>query len=661
MCGIAGILNYTQFEYEPVSEIKKMLARINYRGPDESGIYVDQHLAMGSVRLNIIDIYSGHQPMADASENYFIVFNGEIFNYLELKKELINKGHYFQTNSDTEVLLHAYMEYGTGCLQRLNGQFSFAIWNNKEKLLFLARDRVGIRPLFYTQHKNAFVFASEIKAIAEHSGIRLAFNRAALSQAFTYWTVIPPQTIFQQVYELPPGHYMQITPEGISVQEYWKLQFPAYPGAFFQGSLNDAVEEFQTLLSRSVKIRLRADVPVAAYLSGGLDSSTITSFINRIMPETLQTFSIGFEESEFDETPFQKEVTEYLNTRHQYFYCTNQDIVHFFPEVVWHTETPVLRTAPVPMYCLSKKVRENNIKVVMTGEGADEMFAGYDIFKEAIIREFWARQPNSKYRPLLLQKLYPYLGQFQGKNKTMLRFFYGYQLEDTRSPYYSHIIRWKNTSGILNFFSDQTMKPSGNIEPAIDLQNILDKNMVKWNLLSKAQWLEIKLFMSGYLLSSQGDRVAMANSVESRYPFLDHHIIEFAASLPAGFKLKGLNEKYIIKKMMNGKLPENILARPKQAYRAPAGNNFLINTPDYVSDLLSEKEIKETGLFNHEMVRKLLEKINSNQQATEFENMALTGILSTQILYHQYISQKKYRPEPTELRNCFTLIDATKT
>lgn len=660
MCGIAGILSYSHPLHEPVAKINKMLARINYRGPDESGIFLSQNIVMGNVRLSIIDIHTGHQPMADTSNTFYIVFNGEIFNYVELKKELINKGHRFQTNSDTEVLLHAYMEYGSGCLHKLNGQFAFAIWNDKKKELFLARDRVGIRPLFYTRHNNMFLFASEIKAIAEYPGVKLMFDYSALAQVFTYWTVLAPATVFREVYELPPGHFMKITKNSIDIQQYWHLHFPTQPDERYQGNLYDAAQELHTLLSRSVKLRLRADVPVAAYLSGGLDSSTITSFINKIMPATLQTFSIGFEESEYDETPFQKEVSEYLNTRHQYFYCTNKEIVQYFPEVVWHAEIPVLRTAPVPMYCLSKKVRDNNIKVVITGEGADEMFAGYDIFKEALIREFWAKQPDSKYRPLLLKKLYPYIGQFQGKNKMMFKFFYGYHLADTNSPYYSHILRWKNTSGLLNFFKNHIVKADTELNPAIEMQNIMDDNIMQWDLLSRAQWLEIKLFMSGYLLSSQGDRVAMANSVESRYPFLDHNIIEFAARLPSGFKMHGLNEKYIIKKMMHGRLPENIIKRPKQAYRAPAGNSFFLSGEDYVSELLSERGINEAGIFKYDMVQKLTEKISTNQQATEFENMALAGILSTQLLYHQYISAKRFRPESSELKNCFTFIDLTQ-
>ena len=264
------------------------------------------------------------------------------------------------------------------------------------------------------------------------------------------------------------------------------------------------------------------------------------------------------------------------------------------------------------MFCLSKKVRENKIKVVITGEGADEMLAGYDIFKEGIIREFWSRQPDSKYRPLLLQKLYPYLAQFHGKNKNMLKFFYGYQLQDTASPFYSHILRWKNTSGIHNFFSNDIRSALNGYDQYEEVKRMLPHDFDRYDRLGKAQWLESVIFMSSYLLSSQGDRVSMANSVEGRYPFLDYRVIEFAATLPSDYKLHGLNEKFILKRMMNNRLPESVLKRPKQAYRAPIARSFLSSpAKEYVMDLLSEQDINKTGLFSYPVVQKLLQKIST--------------------------------------------------
>jgi asparagine synthase (glutamine-hydrolysing) len=638
----------------PENLLRSMLARIQYRGPDESGIYINNNAALGSVRLSIIDIQSGQQPLSSDDGKYWIVFNGEIFNYIELKTDLKRLGYSFRTECDTEVLLNAYLEYGSDCLNRLNGQFVFAIWNNETKELFLARDRVGIRPLFYTQtENNTFLFGSEIKTLFEHPDVKPEIDPVSMSQVFTFWSTITPRTIFKRIFELAPGHFMRISHGKIVIKSFWSLKFPVEKDAYFKGTINDASEELEKLLTDAVRIRLRADVQVAAYLSGGLDSSATTALIKTVAPETLQTFSIGFEDREFDETPYQQEVSKYLGTRHSAFTCTRQDIGNYFPQVVWHSEIPILRTAPVPMFCLSKKVRETNIKVVITGEGSDEMLAGYDIFKEGIIREFWSRQPNSKYRPLLLQKLYPYLAQFQGKNKRMLKFFFGYQLQDTDSPFYSHILRWRNTSNLQNFFSEDLKSDLNGFDQYDDVKKMLPQGFDKYNRLNKSQWLESSIFMSSYLLSSQGDRVGMANSVEGRYPFLDYRVMEFAAKLPSDYKMNGLNEKFILKRMMNNRLPESVLKRPKQAYRAPMAGSFLSSPArEYVLELLSEKDINQTGMFSYNSVHKLLNKISTGELVTEMENMALCGIISSQIIYHQYIIKDNFRPSIPRLNNC---------
>jgi asparagine synthase (glutamine-hydrolysing) len=653
MCGIVGIYESKNILHDPEALLRRMLTRIQYRGPDESGIYISSHVALGSVRLSIIDIQSGQQPLSSQDGKYQIVFNGEIFNYIELKDTLKSRGYFFRTESDTEVLLNAYLEYGSDCLNKLNGQFVFAIWNNENKELFIARDRVGIRPLFYTRIENTFIFGSEIKTLFEHPDVKPEIDPVSLSQVFTFWSTITPRTAFKRIYELPPGHFIKISKGGFVIKSFWSLKFPVEKEEYFKGTIDDASSELEKLLTDSVRIRLRADVQVAAYLSGGLDSSVTTALIKKVAPETLQTFSIGFEDSEFDETPYQQEVSKYLGTRHTAFKCTRQDIGNYFPQVIWHSEIPILRTAPVPMFCLSKKVRENNIKVVITGEGADEMLAGYDIFKEGIIREFWSRQPDSKYRPLLLQKLYPYLAQFQGKNKSMLKFFFSYKLNETDSPFYSHILRWKNTSGIQNFFSEDLKSNLNNHDNYEDVRKILPPCFDHYGRLNKSQWLETVIFMSSYLLSSQGDRVSMANSVEGRYPFLDYRVMEFAAKLPPDYKMHGLNEKYILKRMINGRLPESILKRPKQAYRAPIAHSFLsLPARDYVMDLLSKKDINQSGMFSHDSVQKLFNKISKGELVTEMENMALSGIISSQIIYHQYILKDNFRPTLPQLSNC---------
>lgn len=653
MCGIVGIYNNNVRLQDSEILLKKMLERISYRGPDESGVYLNKHAALGSVRLSIIDIKTGQQPLSSADGKHWIVFNGEIFNYIELKSELIKLGFSFRTESDTEVLLNAYLAFGSDCLNKLNGQFVFAIWDNESKELFLARDRVGIRPLFYTWTNNTLVFGSEIKTVFEHPDVHAEIDPVSMSQIFTFWSTLTPKTVFKGIYELPPGHFMKVSGGESKINSYWSLKYPVDKDSYFKGSINEAAEELEYLLTDAARIRLRADVQVAAYLSGGLDSSATTALIKKVMPEALQTFSIRFEDDEFDETGYQQEVSEYLGTRHIAFTCTRQDIGNYFPDVIWHSEIPILRTAPVPMFCLSRKVRENNIKVVITGEGSDEMLAGYDIFKEAIIRQFWSKQPDSVYRPLLLQKLYPYLAQFKGENKRMLKLFFGYQLQDTASPFYSHILRWRNTSNMQIYFSDDLKAATENYDQINEVSRLLPPGFDNYDVLNKSQWLEIVTFMSSYLLSSQGDRVAMANSVEGRYPFLDYRLIEFASGLPPDYKMHGLNEKYILKRMMNNRLPESVLKRPKQAYRAPVANSFL-STPvkGYVKELLSENEIIRSGLFHYPSVEKLIKKISDGPLPTEMENMALAGILSSQLLYHQYILKDSYIPSGRNLADC---------
>jgi asparagine synthase (glutamine-hydrolysing) len=640
MCGIAGIFNYHSSN-EPSTErnVKKMLALIKHRGPDESGIYLNHKIGIGSVRLSIIDLSSGQQPMSDINERYWIVYNGEVFNYLELRVELEKKGIRFKTNSDTEVVIQMYALYGADCLHYMNGQFAFCIWDKNKKELFLARDRVGIRPLFYWSQNGAFAFCSEIKGLFSLNQIARSLNPESLSQIFTFWTTVSPNTPFKNIFELQPGHFMRVNSEGVQISKYWSLNFSSNKKSLAT-SLSESIEELDELLHDSVKIRLRADVPVGAYLSGGLDSSVTTSIINDINPEILNTFSIGFNDPDFDETAYQQEAAKFFNTRHIAISCSSLEIAESFAETIWHTEFPILRTAPTPMFLLSKKVRENNIKVVITGEGADEFLAGYNIFKEAKIRRFWAKEPNSMIRPKLLTKLYPYLPLLKDSSDLALKMFFGYKLKETEDPLYSHLLRWHNTSRIKSFFSAEFASSINGNDPINDVYKTLPVNFEYWSDLAKSQYLESTIFMSGYLLSSQGDRMAMGNSVEGRYPFLDYRMIEFCSKLPDNFKLNSLNEKFILKKLSIGKIPASITNRPKQAYRAPIASIFCNkNAPDYISELLSEESLKSFGIFNPAKVKALVGNINQQKQISEIDQMAIAGILSTQLLYKMFIQE----------------------
>ena len=393
MCGIVGILNL--HEPQPISDkvLPQMLSAIRHRGPDEFGIYRDEWVNLGNARLSIIDLSGGQQPISNEDGTLWIVFNGEIFNYLELRPELEALGHRFTTNCDTEVILHLYEEYGLDCLNYLNGQFAIAIWNTRERSLFLARDRLGIRPLFYTVRDGQLVFGSEIKTLLAHPNVRAEINPASLAQVFTFWSVLAPHTIFKDVYCLPPAHYMLVRNGQLNIQPYWELDFATEKSV---RTPQDYLDEFEQLLIDSTLIRLRADVPVGAYLSGGLDSSTTTAIIRKYAPNQLDTFSIAFSDPEFDESEFQQRMAGILGTEHRVIYCQHDDISRVFPDVIWHTEIPTLRTAPAPMFMLSGLVRNSQLKVVLTGEGADEILGGYDIFKEMVIRRFWAKQPDSQ-------------------------------------------------------------------------------------------------------------------------------------------------------------------------------------------------------------------------------------------------------------------------
>jgi asparagine synthase (glutamine-hydrolysing) len=654
MCGIAGIIDYRNKVLNK-NVIEGMLRAVCYRGPDESGTYSSPFVTLGHARLSIIDLSTGQQPLSDPSGRYWIVFNGEIFNYPELRDNLVKKGYTFRTTSDTEVLVQLYTVYGKDCLSMLNGQFAFAIWDKLSEELFIARDRIGIRPVFYHIIGEKLSFASEIKALFAQDDVNPELSFKNLSQIYTFWTAITPGTAFKDIFELSPGHCLTFNRKGIIIEKFWELQFNEFGNTM---PLRKALEDFHELFYDAVRIRLRADVEVAAYLSGGIDSSSTVAYIKNIEPGILNTFSIGFDDKDFDESSYQNEAVRYLDTRHKSIICTSEDISRVFPRVIWHTETPITRTAPAPMLLLSGLVRENKIKVVITGEGADEMLAGYDIFKEAKIRRFWAKQPNSTIRPRLLKRLYPFLPQMKEANPAILKMFYGYKLEDIENPFYSHLLRWNNSNHIKKHFSYQIKSELTGYSPSEELERNLPAGFNGWNYLEKSQWLETSIFMSGYLLSSQGDRMAMANSVEGRYPFLDYRVIEFCNKLPCDFKLNGLNEKYLLKKLMQNKIPDSIIRRSKQPYRAPIKNAFTLNNPpEYLREILSPEYFKKAGIFDFNSISTLLQKIEKTGNSSEVDDMVLVSVISTHLLYNQFIERFKENVQGRTLTNLKTIVE----
>jgi asparagine synthase (glutamine-hydrolysing) len=595
---------------------------------------------MGHTRLSIIDLSGGDQPIHNEDRSIWIIFNGEIFNYPELRRELVKKGHLFYTQSDTEVLIHLYEEYGENLFLHINGQFAFAIWDRNLGTFMLARDRMGIRPLFYHQKDQRLFFASEIKSLLAVEDIQANLDPQTLADIFTCWSPVGTMSPFRGIYQLPPGHYAIFGPDGMSTKRYWRIDFAE--AADSDRSLESYVEEFSALMLDAARIRLRADVPVGAYLSGGIDSTFISTLIKRNFNNRLNTFSVSFSDERFDESNYQKTAVGALGTEHKSIRCSETDIGRIFPEVVWHTETPILRTAPAPLYLLSGLVRASDFKVVLTGEGADEILAGYNIFKEDRIRRFWARQPESNLRPGLLKRLYPYIfDQSDSKSEVFLKAFFKKNLSAVSSPVYSHMLRWQNTGQLKNLFSPQIkeqLEGQDSLESRFTAD--LPRDFMDWNPLSRAQYIESSLFLANYLLCSQGDRMAMANSVEGRFPFLDHRVVELAARMPPRLRMNGLTEKYILKQAAQGLIPKTLVKRSKQPYRAPISRCFFsAAAPDYVDEMLSKEAITQKAYFDWKRVSRLISKCRKQKGSllSERENMALVGILSTQLLDHLFI------------------------
>jgi len=474
-------------------------------------------------------------------------------------------------------------------------------------------------------------------------------------------TTAPPRTAFEGINELEAGTYLIVKNGRLKTERYWSMSFPETFDR--RRHINSWAEELHELLVDSVRLRLRADVPVGAYLSGGLDSSATTALIKHFTDTRVETFSIAFHDKAYDESAYQKQMANFLGTSHHQVRCSYKDIAEHFPDVIWHTERPVLRTAPTPLYMLSQLVRQNDFKVVLTGEGSDEIIGGYDIFKETLIRNFWARNPESQWRPLLLKKLYPTLPLSGARARFYLETFYKAGLAQKDKFYFSHIPRINTTTKLKDYFTSDIRKVLQDYNALEVFGRNLPEPFARWHHLCRAQYLEAKSLLAGYILSSQGDRMASANSVEGRFPFLDHRLVEFAATIPPGLKIFGLNEKYVLKKAMIKELPKEITERVKQPYMAPDSNSFVQpDSPDYIAELLSEEALEKGGVFHPKYVQKLREKCKrlSHAHLSFKDNMSFIGILSTQLLIHRFIDNF---PAPKALdKNMFTVwVDYSKT
>jgi asparagine synthase (glutamine-hydrolysing) len=619
-------------------QLKRMITALKHRGPDGFGFHVARGVGLAHARLSIIDLVSGDQPIRNETGSIQVVFNGEIFNYTELRRELQALGHQFYTASDTEVIVHAYEEYGLEFVEKLNGQFAIALWDQTQERLVLARDRAGIRPLLYARTPAGFAFASEAKALFAGGCLAPRIDPLGLAEVATFWSCVAPRTVFRGVEALPPGCIATLQQGVLNVQRYWDWSFEQDAGRVARG-VDESIEALRALFVDSVRLQLRSDVPLGTYLSGGLDSSAVTAAAQRAGHPSLQTFSLAFTDSEFDESEHQQTMARHLGTQHTTVTLPAAQIGAALPRALWHIETPIVRTAGVPLMLLADKVRASGIKVVLTGEGADEVFGGYDLFKEARIRRFWGRAPKSTCRPALLGQLYGYLGNSPTRMGSLSSAWFAQGIDQPEDPWFAHRLRWNTTQRALRLLTPAMREQIDAAHPIGQLMDRALRPQSRWSPLARDQYVEATTLLPGYLLHAQGDRVAMAASIEARFPFLDHRLIEFAGTLPDRWKIRGLEEKYLLRHAVKDWLPASVADRRKQPYRAPDAVSFFRDGQplDYVAELLSPANLAAAGYFDPAQAGRLIEKCRSGAAIGFADNMAFMIVLTTQLLHEQYV------------------------
>ncbi len=580
MCGICG------FNWKDEELIKRMNDRIVHRGPDQDGIYCDDEVSLGHRRLSIIDLSEhGRQPMYNEDKSICLIFNGEIYNFPELREILLQKGHTFSSNSDSEVIIHAYEEYGTGVLDKLRGMFAFALYDVKEKTLLLARDRIGIKPLYYYHKKGnqKLVFASEIKAIIEDKSIERKLSHQALYDYIGFEFVPAPATMFQDIYKIPAGHYLICRNGDITIKQYWDLDFaPKSPVL----SYDESVEKLREMLDHAVKSHLISDVPLGVFLSGGLDSSTIVAMMRRHISGSLKTFTIGYEDKTFSELEYAAQVAEYFDTDHQVLML--DDIKpEYVEKTLYHLDEPMTDLSTVPLYLLCKQAREH-VTVCLSGEGADESFAGYDRFKASKMNLLFRLMPGPVRKQIVgrMIAMLPDQSQKKGAVNMLKRFVEGANL-----PPEGHHLRWQyfsNEDQNSLLFNDQ-FKSQALFDPFRTIREYSERCNAG-DRINKEIYLDMRYMMTDSVLMKV-DKMSMASSLEVRVPLLDHVLVEFLASLPGDWKLKGLKTKYIFRSALKGLLPDNIVNRGKQGYSLPVKHLLRGDMKEYMVTLLNESPI----------------------------------------------------------------------
>ena len=632
MCGVAGVFEYAGRGTADAQTVEAMLDTIVHRGPDDDGTHVDRGVGIGARRLSIIDLPGGHQPIANEDGSIVLAFNGEIYNYRELQASLRARGHVLRTNSDTEVVVHLYEEYGTACVQHLRGMFCLAIWDARRRRLFVARDRLGIKPLYWSDDGDRLLFGSEIKAMLAHPSARAALDMDALA-AFLLLKYVPaPKTMFSGIKALEPGHALTCDPGGVRVWQWWDVSFrPADPPP----TQHDAEQRLRELLEDAVSSHLVSDVPFGAFLSGGVDSSTIVALMSQQLGIPVKTFCVGFAGvgEELSELPFARMVAGRYETDHHEVLLGPDDFVGLAKQVVWHLDQPIADNACVPNLLVAK-LAADQVKMVLTGEGGDELFAGY------------ARYAGERMAPLTTRLPGPLralgrAGALRGTGWSRPRIaLYALSQRNeaerlaTWFPLMSPEARAELASGEL---ADAVRRSP----PASLFASALARTDAKEHL-HRMLYVDTKLWLPDDLLA-RGDKMSMATSLEARIPLLDHNLVEFAASLPPKMKVKGLSRKYLLKRVARDLLPEPILSRPKKGFPVPISHWLRGEARQFTRDLLSPETVRRRGLLEPAVVERIL---HEHESGAADHGPALWGLISLELWHELYIDGDAPRPAP---------------
>jgi len=635
MCGFAGLLDLRGRRDVARAVVERMADAISHRGPDENGIFIDRAIAIAHRRLSIVGLANGQQPIFNENRSVAVMFNGELFDFPEQRAVLEAKGHTFKTDTDTEIIVHLYEEHGEDFFEHLNGQFAFALYDMRARKLILARDRTGICPLHWSRQGDELYFGSEIKALLASGHVAPAIDPRGLDHIFTFFAMSRRRTMFQGVQSILPGHYLRISltgdgkPADIVERQYWDLDFPDHGEEDNPSDEAALVDEFEATFRKAVEIRLRADVPVVGYLSGGIDSAAVMVEAARITGRAIPSFTIKVPRADLDESSQAMVAARHIGTQPTIVEAGPDLISQVYPDLVSAADCPVVDTACAALHALSRSVHDAGYKVALTGEGADEALAGYVWFRHQKIARaiglgvFQPGVPLARFVHRMATPSVPY-GELV-RNESMTG---GLQAQSTMW----HLM----STSRHRFFSREFMDQLDGHVAYEDLDFDTDR-IRRWHPLNQSLYVGYKVFLAGLLLNHKGDRVAMANSVETRYPFLDENVIKLMSRLHPRWKLRFRTNKYLLRQSARRSLPEEIAFRPKAMFRAPFADSFLENAPPYVGQLLSEESLKKTGYFDADAVRafygaSLKGRVPSWQF---FSSMGMAGVLSTQLWHHQ--------------------------